>query len=278
MGANNQPELSAQVSGLGDAGEDVMCVGLEGGEGASVVEVGHRAEVPAEEFHGAHLKAVRPLRHRGVGGVERKKECRRKRVEAGLSCGNFLLVRLGLLCGEQGPYGDFGGIGSSPLGGFRRLLRLRGRVGTLGLEVVVHSQTESRGGVVAAKVEGGGHVWEEACLDGARPFRFRGEAVVHLRLLVEPKDEKLHLVVGDVGHGQVVISFPIRVGAHDLVPEPPRDLVLGDVESLDGGGACLCGRSVGYGQAGRHKVHLDEGGVVGGTVVLGVGARRKEGW
>ena len=59
---------------------------------------------------------------------------------------------------------------------------------------------------------------------------------MHLRLLVEPEYKKLHLIVGDVGHGQIVVGFSVRVGAHDLVPKPSRDLVLGDVESFDGAG------------------------------------------
>ncbi len=64
---------------------------------------------------------------------------------------------------------------------------------------------------------------------------------MQFRLLVEPEDEKLHLVAGDIGHGQVVVGFSVRVGTHDLVPEPPRDLVLGDVEAFDGTGTRLRG-------------------------------------
>ena len=51
----------------------------------------------------------------------------------------------------------------------------------------------------------------------------------------------MDLVAGDIGHGQVVVGFSVRVGTHDLVPEPPRDLVLGDVEAFGGISARLRG-------------------------------------
>lgn len=100
---------------------------------------------------------------------------------------------------------------------------------------VVHSQPETRGGVIAAEVERRGNIWKDAGADGTRPFRLCGEAILHLRLLVEPEDEKLHLIAGNVGHGQVIVGFPVGLGAHDFVPQPPRNLVLGDVKAFDSG-------------------------------------------
>lgn len=322
-GADHQSGLAAYVSGLGGARQDIMLVLQEGGERTLVLEIGHRAEIPAQELHGADLEAVRPLRHRGVGGVEGDEEGERQGVEAGFSCGDFLLMFLSFLGSEQGPQGDFGGIGSRSLGGFRRLFRLRSCVSDGRLEVPVHRQTESGKGVLASLIQilaGGdaalgvaavgaataGHAcdavlaaggvllgllavytiqilapfphiaahivqtegvglfgahsaWGAAAVvvvpaddgesvaaavqerrvaevlataGGVFPFRLGGQTVVHSGLLVEPEEENLHLVPGNILHGQVIAHHAARVGAHNLLPQLLGDFIFGDGETL----------------------------------------------
>ena len=71
-----------------------------------------------------------------------------------------------------------------------------------------------------------------ATAGGVFPFRLGGQTVVHSGLLVELEEENLHLVPGNILHGQVIAHHAARVGAHNLLPQLLGDFIFGDGETL----------------------------------------------